>query len=156
MVKVLTLCVVRNDTHILLGKKKRGFGEGRWNGFGGKVQPGETVEEAARRELREECGLEASVLEKRGVLNFEFATLPDRLEVHVYDVLSYRGEPVESEEMQPAWFRLTDIPFDEMWPDDRHWLPVFLEGRDVHAKFYFLDTETLLDFTLHEEFPQPV
>ena len=151
MVKTLTLCVVRNDTHILLGMKKRGFGEGRWNGFGGKVQLGETIEEAARRELQEECGLEAEALEKRGVLTFEMATSEEILEIHVYDVVSYRGEPVESEEMRPAWFRLTDIPFDKMWPDDRHWLPRFLEGQPVHGKFYFLDSETLLDFTLHEE-----
>ncbi len=151
MVKTLTLCVVRNDTHILLGMKKRGFGEGRWNGFGGKVQLGETIEEAARRELREECGLEADALEKRGILTFEMATSEEILEIHVYAVVSYRGEVVESEEMRPAWFRLTDIPFDQMWPDDRHWLPRFLEGESVHGKFYFLDTETLLDFTLHEE-----
>ncbi len=151
MVKTLTLCVVRNETHILLGMKKRGFGEGRWNGFGGKVQLGETIEEAARRELREECGLEAEALDKRGVLTFEMATSEEILEIHVYDVSAYRGEPIESEEMRPAWFRLTDIPFDQMWPDDRHWLPRFLEGQSVHGKFYFLDSETLLDFTLHEE-----
>jgi 8-oxo-dGTP diphosphatase/2-hydroxy-dATP diphosphatase len=156
MVKTLTLCVVRNDTHILLGMKKRGFGEGRWNGFGGKVQLGETIEGAARRELQEECGLEAETLEKRGILTFEFATLPEVLEIHVYEVTAHRGEPIESEEMRPAWFRLTDIPFNEMWPDDRHWLPLFLEGQQLHGKFYFLDTETLLDFTLHEGLPQHV
>ncbi len=156
MVKTLTLCVVRNDTHVLLGMKKRGFGEGRWNGFGGKVQLGETIEDAARRELHEECGLEAEALEKRGVLTFEFATQPDVLEVHVYEVTAHSGELIESEEMRPAWFRLTDIPFDEMWPDDRHWLPLFLEGKILNGKFYFLDNETLLDFTLHEELPQRV
>ncbi|CAN0403706.1 unnamed protein product, partial [Ectocarpus sp. 8 AP-2014] len=44
---------------ILLGMKKRGFGEGKWNGFGGKVESGESVEEAAKRELMEEAGLTA-------------------------------------------------------------------------------------------------
>ena len=39
---------------MLLGMKKRGFGTGKWNGFGGKVEVGETVADAAQRELEEE------------------------------------------------------------------------------------------------------
>ena len=38
-----------NDKQILLGLKKRGFGEGKWNGFGGKVQPGESIAQGAIR-----------------------------------------------------------------------------------------------------------
>lgn len=34
---------------ILLGMKKRGFGMGKWNGFGGKIEGDETTEEGARR-----------------------------------------------------------------------------------------------------------
>ena len=41
--KVLTLVYIRDDENILLGLKKRGFGTGKWNGFGGKVQAGETI-----------------------------------------------------------------------------------------------------------------
>ena len=47
--KVLTLAFVRRPSEILLGFKKRGFGVGLWNGFGGKVEPGETIEAAAKR-----------------------------------------------------------------------------------------------------------
>ena len=47
--KVLTLAFIRETTRVLLGLKKRGFGEGRWNGFGGKVQTGESIELAAKR-----------------------------------------------------------------------------------------------------------
>jgi hypothetical protein len=36
-IKPLTLCMVHQDNKLLLGMKKRGFGEGRWNGFGGKL-----------------------------------------------------------------------------------------------------------------------
>ncbi len=50
--KVLTLAFVRESARVLLGLKKRGFGQGRWNGFGGKVQPGETIEQGARRSVR--------------------------------------------------------------------------------------------------------
>ena len=54
--KVLTLVLLRQENWVLLGMKKRGFGVGKWNGFGGKLEPGETVVEAAAREVREECG----------------------------------------------------------------------------------------------------
>lgn len=154
MVKLLTLCVVHDDTRILLGMKKRGFGAGRWNGFGGKVGLGETIEAAAKRELYEECGLEARALEKRGILRFEFATRPDALEVHVFGVPEYAGVPVESEEMRPCWFKLTDIPFDRMWPDDRYWLPLFLEGKRLDGRFRFLDEDVLLHHSVHEASPQ--
>ena len=72
MIKILTLCVIYNNEKILLGMKKNGFGQGRWNGFGGKVEEGESVEDAARRELFEEAGFRAGDLKKRGLLNFEF------------------------------------------------------------------------------------
>ena len=55
--KVLTLVLLREESRVLLGLKKRGFGAGKWNGFGGKLEPGETVVEAAAREVKEECGL---------------------------------------------------------------------------------------------------
>ena len=57
---------------VLLGMKKRGFGKGRWNGFGGKMAVGETIEDAARRELREEAGITVKNFEKLGIIDFEF------------------------------------------------------------------------------------
>ena len=47
--KDYTLLFVRKDDEILLGMKKRGFGTGKWNGFGGKIEAGETIEQAAVR-----------------------------------------------------------------------------------------------------------
>ncbi len=47
--KVLTLVFVREGDKILLGLKKRGFGKGKWNGFGGKVERGETIKQATIR-----------------------------------------------------------------------------------------------------------
>ena len=57
MRKILTLCLVYQPPKILLGMKKRGFGVGRWNGFGGKVKDGETVKQTVKREMEEEVGI---------------------------------------------------------------------------------------------------
>lgn len=142
--KVLTLCFVHQPPNVLLGMKKKGFGAGRWNGFGGKVEPGETIEDAARRELFEEAGIKTKDIEKAGVLEFEFRGNPELLEVHVFRAKDFRGEPSESDEMRPVWFHEATLPFEAMWPDDRHWMPFFLTRRPFHGKFYFDEEENLL------------
>lgn len=137
MKKSLTLCMVCKDDKILLGMKKRGFGEGRWNGFGGKVDEGESIESAASRELREEVGLEPKDLNKVGILEFSFETDPKILEVHIFKISNYVGEPQESEEMKPQWFKFNEIPFKQMWPDDEYWFPYLLSGKLFKGKFHF-------------------
>ena len=47
--KLYTSVFILNEANVLLGMKKRGFGVGRWNGFGGKVDADETILEAAKR-----------------------------------------------------------------------------------------------------------
>ena len=148
--KVLTLCLLHTDTHVLLGKKKRGFGAGRWNGFGGKVEAGETIEEAARREFREEAGIEIPVLEKAGLMDFEFQGNPEILEVHIFRAREYEGEPMESEEMAPQWFARDEIPFAEMWPDDPHWMPLFFAGKKFKGRFLFGEGDRILEKNIEE------
>lgn len=84
----LLFLVRRTDgkiTDICLAMKKRGFGVGRWNGVGGKVDAEESIEEAAIRETKEEIGVTVSVLEKVGEIAFSFALTPDWNQmVHVY------------------------------------------------------------------------
>ena len=98
MKKVLTLLTIFDEEGILLGMKKRGFGEGWWNGFGGKVESGETIEQAAKRELREEISLIAEEIDQRGILTFTSEDSDVVHEVHVYKIISYSGGPEESEE----------------------------------------------------------
>jgi len=137
MKKILTLCIINQGEQVLLGMKKRGFGAGRWNGFGGKVEEGETIEEAALRELREEAGIEALDIMKRGVLDFEFQNDEKVLEVHVFLITKFNGSPRETEEMKPAWFQIDEIPFNRMWSDDPYWLPLLLAGKKFKGRFLF-------------------
>jgi ADP-ribose pyrophosphatase YjhB (NUDIX family) len=137
MKKVLTLAFPVKEEKILLGLKKRGFGEGLYNGFGGKVEEGEDIESAMRRELKEETGLVACVYQKLGILTFYYS---DRaMVVHVFKVMEYEGAPVESEEMTALWFDSTAIPFSKMWPDDEYWFPYFIENKPFEGEFWFSD-----------------
>jgi len=147
---VTTLCIVHQHPRILLGMKKRGFGEGRWNGFGGKISPGETIEDAAKREIQEEAGIKIADLYKLGVIEFEFKGNPEIIEVHIFKSGGFSGEPTESEEMKPRWFHIDEIPFDTMWPDDIHWLPFFLQGKRFKGRFLFGEADVILEKELSE------
>eukprot|EP01097_Dermamoeba_algensis_P000572 TRINITY_DN1198_c0_g1_i1.p1 TRINITY_DN1198_c0_g1~~TRINITY_DN1198_c0_g1_i1.p1 ORF type:complete len:175 (-),score=24.74 TRINITY_DN1198_c0_g1_i1:876-1400(-) len=138
-------------SRILLGLKKRGFGVNKWNGFGGKVKVGqETIEEAAKREVHEECSLVVKSMEKRGVIYFEFDEKlePALFEVHIFVCSSWEGLEEESEEMRPKWYSLDAIPYDQMWIDDVFWLPLLLKGRCFEALFSFGDFETLVSHSI--------
>ncbi len=156
MKKILTLCCVYNDTHILLGEKKYGKLAGLWNGFGGKVEDGETIVEATARELTEECGITPLDMKKRGVILFEFD--PDGnpfdgkplVEVHIYSVTKFEGEPVETNEMLPQWFTHGKIPYYSMWPDDKFWLPLLLDGKNFEGTFHFADKDNISSYELKE------
>ena len=145
---VMTNCIVVRESSVLLGMKKRGFGMGRWNGFGGKLREGESLQEGALRELQEESGLRALSLEEMGVLIFEQEDIKVLHEMHIFLCKDFQGSPVETEEMSPRWFSRDEIPYEDMWADDRYWLPLFLEGKKFSGRFVFKDKDTLIDHSL--------
>ncbi len=150
--KLMTLCIIHDTNHhrILLGMKKRGFGQGRWNGFGGKVAPDESIHDAALRELHEEVGIIPHELAERGFILFEFEDNPQKLEVHLFSAHSFDGIPTESEEMRPQWFDCDKIPYAEMWQDDKYWLPLFLKGKNLEGYFLFDKDDKVLKKELRE------
>jgi 8-oxo-dGTP diphosphatase/2-hydroxy-dATP diphosphatase len=149
--KVLTLLIIHKADKILLGMKKRGFGVGKWNGFGGKVEVGETIEEAAKREVFEEVGVTVNVIEKLGVLDFSWkGKEQDILEVNIFKATDFSGQPSESEEMKPQWFNVKEIPYEKMWVDDKYWMPLFLDNKKFNGNFMFDEDNNVLKHTLHE------
>ncbi|XP_035232446.1 7,8-dihydro-8-oxoguanine triphosphatase-like isoform X2 [Stegodyphus dumicola] len=95
--KISSLVLLRKDGNILLGLKKRGFGAGKWNGFGGKIQEGESILECAKRELLEESGIYADHLDNVGYLEFEFIQNPLIMQVHVFTSSTFKGQLQETE-----------------------------------------------------------
>lgn len=136
---VTNLLFIKGHT-VLLGQKKRGFGKGKFNGFGGKLEPGESIEQAAIREAIEESGLTPLVYEKRAIIDFP-NSYPFRMNLYV--CTKWDGEPQESEEMRPEWFDFDQVPYEKMWEDDRYWLKFILEGKKIRASFTFENNEDL-------------
>ena len=136
---------------VCLAMKKRGFGMNRWNGAGGKVENGESIGDAAVREVSEEISVKLSHLNKVAELTFIFAknSAWDQM-VHVYFSENWEGEPSESEEMKPEWFDSSQLPFASMWPDDIFWLPTVLAGKFVQSKFIFGENDTILEKEVRE------
>ena len=151
-----TLCFVLREKdgrrQVLLGLKKRGFGAGKLNGFGGKLFAGESPREAMSRELSEECGLIVAPesFEARGLLVFRFPFAPHHdHRVRVYVATAFEGAPVETEEMIPEWQPAENPPFNRMWQDDSLWLPSVLAGHSTVGRFFFSeDNESVARYRL--------
>ena len=149
--KQTTLCLLLKEKEILLAMKKRGFGVGRWNGTGGKFDPAkdEDILGAAIRETKEEIGVEINNPEKSGLFHFRFANKAEwDQDVSLFVTRDWLGEPTESEEMAPRWFSFNEIPYENMWPDDKHWLPHILQGKKVEADFVFGEGDKILDYNV--------
>jgi mutator protein MutT len=133
----LTLLFLVRGNQVLLAMKKRGFGAGRLNGVGGKIEENESIEQALVRESQEEIGITPTNFEKMAEINFDeyFKDEPAIMNVHVFIAQEWVNEPTESEEMSPQWFDKDKLPFDNMWPDDIYWLPLVLDNKKLKAQF---------------------
>lgn len=149
-----SLCLLLRGDEVLLARKKRGFGAGKWNGVGGKPEPGEAIDATAIRETEEEIGVTPHDLRRVATLDFFFPAEPEFAgwdqQVCVYLTERWDGEPAESEEVAPRWFLRGAIPFAEMWADDPFWLPLVLRGVSVRGQFLYDDAGGVIEYTLTE------
>jgi len=139
--RAVIVYVCHND-RVLLINKKRGLGAGKVNAPGGHIEEGETPEQAAVRECREEVGLTPKGLELKGKLYFQFLD-GLTMEGFVFTANSFTGTMVETDEADPFWCAIDKIPLDRMWEDDFYWLPQVLKGKTMDGRFIF-DEDTMV------------
>jgi len=146
MVRYDTLCYVIGNEKLLMLKKSVGlFGGGKWNGLGGKILTGESAEQACVREVYEESGLRVGDIKCHGVLGFWFGKSKEpTITCYVFSTKSFEGQLREGQEGILRWIDFDEIPYDEMWKDDRYWLPLLLKGKDFTGEFHFNQDGTKL------------
>ena len=145
--KLATLCYIKTATHTLMIhriKKANDIHEGKWNGLGGKLEPGESPEECVIREVREESGLEISTPKYCGLLIFTDFKDEDWY-VWVYTAENISGNLIESSEGHLQWIendKLTSLP---LWESDHIFLPWISQNRLFSAKFRYAG-DRMLDY----------
>jgi 8-oxo-dGTP pyrophosphatase MutT (NUDIX family) len=144
----------KKRSKVLIAMKKRGFGVGKLNGVGGKVEKGESIENALLRETREEVNVEIKEFEKVAVIDFYFkdnsVNKDFNQKAHVFIAYKWEGEPTESEEMAPQWVDINMLPLEKMWSDDRYWLPEILSGKKLMAWFLFNNENNIAEMKIKE------
>lgn len=155
MVIEATICHVFRGDRLLLKKATRGISVGKWNAPGGKLDPGESPEACAVREVFEETRLTVSGLFYHGTLAFMMGgSKTVYMRGHLFSTRKSRGRVQSSEEGQVRWFELDSLPVTEMWEDDRFWMPLMLMGARFDAVFVY-DRENLhvVEFSIKSRRP---
>jgi len=140
--KLATLCYLRQNGKTLMVhriKKPNDIHEGKWNGLGGKFEPGETPEECARREIFEESGLRVKKLVLKGLLTFPLFARDEDWYAFVFVATDFEGSLIESPEGTLQWIddsKLTDL---NLWEGDRIFLPWLERPGFFSGKFVYQD-----------------
>lgn len=122
--KLAVAVLIAQDGRVLLGRRGPGTREpGKWSFPAGFVERGEVVEEAARREAREESGLDVTL----GPLLALLSTEGETVVVAVYPAVAWTGEPDAGDDLtEIGWFPADDLP-ELAFPHDRRIIDRWLE-----------------------------
>lgn len=138
--KLATLCYVKKGGKTLMlhrVKKQDDVHEGKWNGLGGKFEPGESPEDCVKREILEEAGLRIKNPRLKGVLTFpDFAKKEDWY-VFVFTASEFTGRLLDSDEGNLAWIKDADLPKLNLWEGDRVFLPLLGRRGHFSGKFHY-------------------
>ena len=142
--KLATLCYIRDDEKTLMihrNKKADDYHKGKWNGLGGKFNPGETPEECVKREVEEESGLIVKDPVLRGIITFPLFDGVDDWYVFLYTATDYEGELKETDEGELEWVPNELIYNLNLWPGDKIFMRWLFNNKFFSAKFNYKDGE---------------
>ena len=122
---------------------------GKWNGLGGKMEPGETPEECVIREVFEESGLEIQAPRLRGFLTWPKFDGVEDWYAFVFSATEFTGKLRESNpEGRLEWIsndQILDLP---LWEGDRIFMEWLGQERFFSAKFTYVQGH-LIDHQVH-------
>ena len=138
-----TLCYLKNkNSTLMLYRNKKNFDihEGKWNGLGGKLEPGESPDECVVREVREESGYLISNPILKGCITFPLFDSVNDWIVFIYTCNKYNGKMINSKEGKLEWIETKDLLNLNVWDGDRIFMP-WLENKPFFsAKFIYKDS----------------
>ncbi len=140
--KLATLCYLQHDGKTLMLHRIKKSGDihaGKWNGLGGKMEPGETPEECAIREVREEAGLTVVSPRLRGFLTFPSFAQEEDWYVFVFTSRQFSGALIDSTEGDLRWVDDQELLALHLWEGDRIFLPWLESDRFFSGKFIYRD-----------------
>ena len=140
--KLATLCYVRRDDQTLMihrVKKANDMHQGKWNGLGGKLNPAETPEECAIREIFEESGLRVRNQQLKGFLTFPAFSKDEDWYVFVFVCEEFDGELIDSPEGNLRWVRNSELNGLNLWEGDPIFLPWLDRKGTFSGKFVYKD-----------------
>ena len=138
--KVSTLCYIKQNNQTLMLhriKKKNDIHKNKWNGLGGKLEPGESPEECVKREVFEESGLIIESPNLHGVITFpKFDGIDDWI-VFVYTANNFEGNLIECDEGKLDWVSDDQLLNLNLWEGDKIFIPWLTQNKFFSAKFIY-------------------
>ena len=149
--KLATLCYLRHEGKTLMVhriKKKNDMHAGKWNGLGGKLEPGETPEECAVREILEESGLKVINPILKGVLTFPAFSNDEDWYAFVFVAHEFEGQLIDSPEGDLKWVDNSELLDLNLWDGDRIFLPWldrpgFFSGKFIYENGRFIEHQVV-------------
>lgn len=140
--KLATLCYVidkENKKTLMLHriKKQIDYHKGKWNGLGGKFEPGESPEECAIREIKEESGLDVISLKLKGFITFPLFDEVDDWYVFIFTIENYSGELINSNEGKLEWIPNEEVTSLNLWDGDKIFIKWLYQEKFFSAKFNY-------------------
>lgn len=135
--KLATLVYLKQAGKTLMLHKAKGYQKGKWNGLGGKLEKGESPEEAMRREVFEESGLKVEKALLKGFLTWPEFDGEDDWYAFVYVVTDFSGELRASEEGELEWIEDAEVMALNLYDGDRVFLPWLEQEGFFSAKFCY-------------------
>ena len=148
--KLATLCYVKHGGKTLMVhriKKENDMHAGKWNGLGGKFEPGETPEACAIREIEEESGLRVQALRLHGVLTFPAFSDDEDWYAFLFTASisapQFAQELIDSPEGELRWIDDADLLGLNLWPGDRIFLPWLDRDAFFSGCFDYIDGQLI-------------